>query len=140
MNSANLVDYWRVKNPDTSQFSWFNASGNGQRSRIDFWLISLSLANFINKCEISASPLTDHFVITLSLLLTNDNIGVVKTWKFNNTLLNNTYFCHKVKQLLTETDLLAMSSISKWEWFKFKVKEIAIQTSKYLSRQKRQSN
>lgn len=35
-NNANLIDYWRVNNPGTSQFSWFNASGNGQSSMIDF--------------------------------------------------------------------------------------------------------
>ncbi len=36
IDSASLIDYWRVKNPRTSQFTWFNASGNGQSSRIDY--------------------------------------------------------------------------------------------------------
>lgn len=95
MNEGKLIDYWRVKNPGTSQFSWFNASGNGQSSRIDFWLTSMPLINLINECTISASPLTDHCTISLSLLFSNYNYGLTRVWKFNNTLLNNSYFCKK---------------------------------------------
>lgn len=65
MNNANLSDYWRMKNPEIRQFTWFNASGNGQRSRLDYWLIT-----YIKRCSISVSPLTDHCVITLSFHLT----------------------------------------------------------------------
>ena len=66
MTKANLVDYWRMKNPTRKQFTWFNASNNGQCSRLDYWLISNNLINDVSKCEILASPLIDHCAITLS--------------------------------------------------------------------------
>lgn len=113
MNSANLIDYWRVKNPATSQFSWFNASGNGVSSRIDYWLISASLVSYITKCDISASPLTDHCVISVSLSFSRYNPGPSRIWKFNNTLLENSEFCKEIRQLIVEVDASEMSPVSR---------------------------
>ena len=138
INRANLVDYWRVKNPSSIQFSWFNPSGNGQSSRIDYWLISSPLVNYVSKCDISALPLTDHCVITLSFVFSTPEPGLNHAWKFNNTLLNNDLFCKDVRQLIVETDALEMSSVNKWEWLKFKTRELAIRASKNSSKFKRQ--
>ena len=99
MNSANLIDCWRVKNPRTSSFSWFNASGNGASSRIDYWLISASLLSYINK---SVSPLTDHCVISVSFLFSKDNPGPSNIWKFNNTLLENSEFCKDIRHKILD--------------------------------------
>ena len=52
--------------------------------------------------------------------------------------MENADFCKKIKQLIKETLALDMSSLSKWEWFKFSVRQIAINSSKYSSRLKKQ--
>lgn len=130
---ANLIDYWRMKNPTRKQFTWFNSSNNGQCSRLDYWLISDNLVNEVNRCEISASPLTDHCVIFLTLSPGGRENNINPIWKFNNTLLEDTEFCNVVKQLVKEVGELEMCSLSKWEWFKFKVKQIAIKKSKQSS-------
>lgn len=67
MNEVNLIEYWRLINLDVEQYTWFNMAGNGQRSRLDYWLISTTLVGSFTKCGISASPITDHYVVTLSL-------------------------------------------------------------------------
>lgn len=122
-SKLNLTDCWRL---------------NGQCSRLDYWLISNFLANKVSKCEISASPLTDHCVISLSFSLCNFNPNLTPIWKFNNNLLENTDFCRKIKKLIKETLALDMSSLIRWVWFKFSVKQVAINSSQYCSRLKKQ--
>lgn len=85
---------------------------NGQCSRLDNWLISYS--NNISACEISASLLTDHCMIRLSLLLYEKPQTSAYIWKFDNG------FDKQVKALITEVKILDMSNISKWSWFKVK--------------------
>lgn len=137
VNKVSLCDAWRLKNPSVSQFTWFNSSNNGQCSRIDYWLVSNNLINNISKCEISASPLTDHCLISLFISLTKVKHQSL-IWKFNNNLLHNDNFCLEVRNLIVEIDKLDMSHVSKWEWFKFQVKQVAIQISKSIAKQKRQ--
>ncbi len=54
----NIVDAWRARNPNLKQFSWFKPDGNS-KLRIDNWLNSYSLIDFIEDISISAAPLTD---------------------------------------------------------------------------------
>ncbi len=61
----NVVDAWRPMNPNLRQFSWFKPNGNSE-SRIDYWLTSYSLIDFIEDISISAAPLTDHCCISIS--------------------------------------------------------------------------
>ena len=60
ITKGNLIDWWRMRNPNTKQYTWYNSANNGQCSRLNFWLISINLINKVLKCEISASLLTDH--------------------------------------------------------------------------------
>lgn len=48
-------------------------------------------------------------------------------------------FAAKPKNLLYEINQLEMSPLGKWEWFKFKIKEIAVETSKCISKAKKQT-
>lgn len=137
VTKVSLCDYWRLENPAATLYTWFNPSINGQCSRIDYWLISNNLINDISKCEISASPLTDHCLISLSISLTKEGHRNI-IWKFNNSLLHNDNFCTEVKNLAVEINQLEMSHSSKWEWFKFNVKQKAIQISKSFNKRKKQ--
>jgi len=122
-----------MKNPTRKQFTWFNSANNGQCSRLDYWLISDNIVNDVNRCEISASPLTDHCVISLTLSPGGRDKYINSIWKFNNSLLKDTMFQNVIKELVKEVGELEMCSLSKWEWFKFRVKQIAIKTSKEAS-------
>ena len=46
MDIFDLEDIWRRRNPDKKSFTW---EGRGKQSRIDYWLISNSLDNQIDK-------------------------------------------------------------------------------------------
>uniref|UniRef100_A0A3B3BVB9 Endonuclease/exonuclease/phosphatase domain-containing protein n=1 Tax=Oryzias melastigma TaxID=30732 RepID=A0A3B3BVB9_ORYME len=52
-------DCWRVKNPVTRQYTWFNASGNGQSSRLDYWELEISSDLLHEVLNISAECLLD---------------------------------------------------------------------------------
>jgi len=83
-----LIDIWREKHPHASQFTWTNSSGS-LRSRIDFWLISNSLSDYVNKVEILPSPLSNHKSF--------DNPSYSRTyWKLNSALLEDEETCQSV--------------------------------------------
>lgn len=125
-----IIDYWRALNPTSVQFTWYNSAGNGQCSRLDYWLISCELCSDVSDCKISASPLTDHCMISLNLLTSKQQLHSPNIWKLNNDFLKNAEFCEQVKSLIPEVEKLDMSDISKWEWFKFKTRQIAVDTGK----------
>lgn len=62
-----LLDPFRLLYPDyIDSFTWFN-SDMSKKSRIDLWLISDCLYQFIYTCEISPARLTDRCGISLTL-------------------------------------------------------------------------
>jgi len=137
VSNTNLTDCWRLRNPNTRQFTWFNASCNGQCSRLDYWLIPHNMINSILKCEISAAPLTDHCSVTLFLSFNKCKSPPNSIWKFNSNLLLNNDFCEEVKNLIQDISLLELSPLNQWEWFKFSVKAAAIKLGKQASERMR---
>lgn len=104
----------------------------------DYWKISCELCNDISDCKIAASPLTDHCMISLNLVTSKQQSESSNIWKFNNDRLQNDEFCDQVKSLVLKVEKLDMNDISKWEWFKFKTKQLAVDTGKKLSRLRKQ--
>ena len=137
-SKTNVIDYWRMVNPACSQYTWFNPAGNGQMSRLDYWLISCGLINDVTDCKISASPLTDHCVITMTLEISKKPKNVENVWKFNNQLLLDSDLCNSIRSLVEEVRQTDMSDVSRWEWFKFKAKQIAINRGKALALKRKQ--
>lgn len=58
-------------------------------------------------------------------------------WKLNNNLLKDTFFNEEVKSLAKDIfEDKDMNHIQKWEFFKFKVRELAIYRSKVIKKDK----
>lgn len=85
------------------------------------------------KCEISAAPLTDHYIISLSLQISQQTRLSENIWKFNNNLLLDNSFFKQVKILYQSVNELDMSSMYKWEWFKNEIKQLAIEKGKEIA-------
>ena len=63
----NLIDIWRISNPDTRRYTWRGLTRQGRVfSRLDFWLISAHMIYDLIKTDISPSIKTDHSIITLT--------------------------------------------------------------------------
>lgn len=67
----NLIDIWRLRNPDKRQLTLRKRNPIIQR-RIDFWLISDDLPDDAKKAEITPAINTDHWAISLSVISLKD--------------------------------------------------------------------
>jgi len=63
-----LVDIWRVKNPDKKSFTW-SQNEHMIFSRLDYWLISNSIHNLVKVTDITPAIRTDHSATMLKLLV-----------------------------------------------------------------------
>ena len=66
MMENDLVDIWRIRNPDSKKFTWRQKSPIIQR-RLDYWLISNTLQKDVVKIDILSAIKTDHLAITLEI-------------------------------------------------------------------------
>ena len=80
MLEYNLIDIWRLRNPDKRQFTWRKRNSIVQR-RIDFWLISDDLQDDVKKAEIIPAVKTDHSGISLSVKSLKDQPFGPSYWK-----------------------------------------------------------
>ena len=84
-NDFNLIDPWRVLNPQKKVFTWHRTNPVKQ-GRIDFFLISSELMSIVNKVNILPGYRTDHSLLELEIRI--DHLDKVSGfWRFNN--------CHK---------------------------------------------
>ena len=66
MLNYDLVDIWRIRNPNSKKFSWRQKSPIIQR-RLDYWLISDLLQDDVANVDIVTAIRTDHRAITLEI-------------------------------------------------------------------------
>ena len=129
----NVIDVWRYLHPDLKEYTWSNASGSLQ-SRIDLWLISSHTVQYVSESAHSYAPFSDHKMTVITFSDPKEQKTTVRGyWKLNCSLLTYKPFCEAVNSL--SNDIFngnEMSSIQKWEYFKFKVREIAIKHSKEM--------
>lgn len=86
MSTNDLVDIWRIRNPQNKRFTWRQKSPIIQR-RLDFWLVSDSIQEDIESTDIITAVKTDHSAIVLSINgLESYNRGPA-FWRFNASLL-----------------------------------------------------
>ena len=82
MLANNLIDVWRLRNPQTKLFTW-------RQRRIDYWLISDDLQDDIERADITPPIKPDHSAITLSFNSLKDQPFGPSYWKFNASLLQD---------------------------------------------------
>jgi exonuclease III len=99
INSMDLVDIWRVRNPNLRKYTWRQRNPLIQ-SRLDFWLISDNLQDWVRKTDIKPAINTDHSSIHLNLESRSADKNGPSYWKFNDSLCDDDAFC---KQLIDES-------------------------------------
>ena len=83
-----LVDIWQTKNPEKRQYIWRQKRPLVQR-RLDFWLISDCMQDFIEHADIIPSIKSDHSAITLQINSIEDKVRGPSYWMFNSSLLED---------------------------------------------------
>ena len=76
MENLDLVDIWRIQNPDTKRYTWRRKNPDIQ-CRLDFFLISSSLYTDISETDILPGYKTDHSLVTLAIDLHTNARGPI---------------------------------------------------------------
>ena len=124
-SSFELHDAWRIKNPDKKRFTWGRKQSTKVKSRLDYWLSSEQLADYIEETDIVPCIKSDHSAITIKLNSVHVNDANLPRnrgyWK--KGILEN-----KDKWLEDLGD--SENDIIEWEYIKFKIRQFSIQYGK----------
>ena len=93
-----LVDIWRIRNPDTRLFTWKQTKPLIQR-RLDFWLISDICQDEVEQVKIIPSIKSDHSATTLLFNGIEEQRHGPSHWKFNSNLTKD----EKYIKLITDS-------------------------------------
>lgn len=134
MAAMDLVDVWRLKNPDLVRYTWRR---NTSASRIDFFLISFSLIAKVTQVAISERFRSDHHLIVLKINFTDNDRGK-GYWKLNQSLLEDGNFINKTKLFISDFFHFNSGSAnphSVWDAFKCAFRGHAIKCSSWKHKQ-----
>ena len=95
MGNLNLVDIFRVLNPDKKFYTWRRFNSN-QQARLDYFLVSEDLVQDVKEVVSSCKYRSDHTPIII--VINRNSFKREKTfWKFNNRLLHDKSYIQIVK-------------------------------------------
>ena len=99
MDTLDLHDIWRIHHTDVHRYTW--RGPYLKQSRLDFFLVSSDIEGFVTDSDIQVSYRSDHSPIVLKLQFHDQQRGP-GTWKFNNSLLYDTEYIQKVKNIIDD--------------------------------------
>ena len=131
-SELDLVDIWRVKNPQTKSYTWSQKS-TVILCRLDFWLISNNLCDVVNSIDIIPAIRTDHVAINLNLGEIGEEKGPCM-WKMNVSLLDDeeylNYLSVNILKWKSDGEKELSDKRCMWDWIKYDIRMHAIRYSK----------
>ena len=100
----NLIDAWRVNNPNKKQYTWIQGISNKQ-ARLDYFLITEELLSITGDHVIGCKYRSDHAPVRIKIIL-NDQERGPGIWKFNNSLLLDDDFMKLIKKEIANFKLI----------------------------------
>ena len=97
----NYVAAWRVLHEGKRSYTWRKFNPERKQSRLDYFLISEELFQYVIDCSILSGYRTDHSGVLLKLKLQENERGR-GYWKFNNSLLKDTGYIKIVKDTIID--------------------------------------
>ena len=128
MNENNLVDIWRIKNPNTRRYTFIRKRPYIHGSRLDYFLISSSLINSVKEVNIGIKFLSDHAPINLDILVTKSDRGK-GYFKLNTSRLKNPEYINLINNTIDNITSQYESQLDPqqlWEFLKYKVRHESI--------------
>ena len=128
-NELDLVDIWRIKNPNTKSYTW---SQNSPKifCRLDYWLISNNLNDLVKSTGIIPAIRTDHDAITLDIEELETELKGSGYWKMNCSLPVDEEYVNSVAEMIpiwtAEGRKVLSDDRSTWVWIKYNIKHPAI--------------
>ena len=139
MLAHDLVDIWRLQNPETNQFTWSQKNPPIKR-RLDYWLISDSSQDYISKTNIIPAIKSDHSAIILNLNSFKDRPFGPSYWKFNSSLLNDEEYVSMITSqypiwLAEFADVIGKRIF--WDLIKYRIRQVTIRYRKSKSKKRK---
>jgi exonuclease III len=88
IDQRDLADVYRIFHPTSAQYAFFSAA-HGTFSKFDHILEHKASLSKYKKTEIIPCILSDHNALKLEINNKNSSKKHIKSWKLNNTLLND---------------------------------------------------
>ena len=128
-----LVDAWRVSNPDILRYTWRRRKPE-IHCRLDFFLVSQSLMCNVTHTDISAGFKTDHSMMTIQIAIHSNPRGP-GFWKLNTSFLSETDYINQIRATIEDVKDKYQSDKSVnasllWEMIKLKVREQTLRYAK----------
>ena len=127
-----LVDIWRIRNPESKRFTWRQRNPFIQR-RLDYWLISDACQDEIERCDIIPSINSDHSAIYLHFNSIDKPKHGPSFWKFNASLTEDDDFI----KLINDSVPVWLNELSEvtdkrllWDLIKYRVRQVSINIAK----------
>ena len=132
MEELNLVDIYRKLHPNTKAFTYESKSLK-LKSRIDYFLVSDTIAVNAKRAEIRPSIAPDHKAIFLSFEIQGEFKRGPGSWKFNNQLLEDKDYINLINTFyprILDKYQEVKSKKLLWEMIKMEIRSKTIQYSK----------
>lgn len=134
-----LIDIWRIRNPETKRFTWRQKTPLIQR-RLDFWLVNDALQDDIIKTDIIPSIKTDHSAISLEFKSTENYKTGPSHWKFNSSFVNDVDYINIINMKYTQW-LQDYKEVEDkrvlWDLIKYKIRQETIKYGKEKAKQRK---
>ena len=101
VENLDLIDAWRVLNPEISRFTWRQKKPE-VHCRLDFFLENQTTFCNTVSADIVPGYKTDHSMITLQISLHSNNRGR-GFWKLNTSFLKDTEYVNRIKSIVKQT-------------------------------------
>ena len=139
-SSFDLIDIWRIRNPDVKRFTWRQKNPIIQR-RLDIWLITSSIQEEVENVDIIPAIRTDHSTISMHINGIEETERGPSFWKFNSSLLEDEDYIKlvtdKYSNWLEDGKDIQDPSIL-WDFIKYKIRYETITYSKQKARNRRE--
>ena len=96
----NAKKMFRENNPELKRYTWRKRNPLKQ-ARLDFFLTSENIIQFVKQCKIESSYRSDHSAVSLHLSFTNIEHGK-SYWKHNNSLLTDMAYLNTMNKKIIE--------------------------------------
>ena len=100
-DNLDLMDIWRDLNPEAKRYTW-RRNRPELHCRLDFFLVSLSIAEKISNADILPAYKTDHFLCTIDINCHSNPRGS-GFWKLNSALLSEVDYVNATKSTIAES-------------------------------------
>lgn len=141
MQSYGLSDSWRMNNPTKLEYT-YTSPHHHSSSRLDFFLISNSLTQYITENKIYPIIISDHAPVSITISNQNTTNKAPSRWRLNTSLLEDTEFNTLIRRewafFLETNDSPEISPSLLWETGKAVIRGKIISYSSHKKRKKQE--